>query len=73
MLDVERMVVIFGDDERNKKSFYLKTHEERCQFASELRKRKMRYKYKGGLYVMSFEEAVKALDAIRAVMENDGD
>lgn len=69
MLDVERMVVSFGD-EKNKKSFYLKTHEERCRFASELKKRKLEYKYRGGIYVMSFDEAVKSLDAIIEALRN---
>lgn len=69
MLDVERMVVNL-DEEGNKKSFYLRTHEERCRFASELKKRKLEYKYRGGIYVMSFDEAIQSLDAIIEALRN---
>ena len=64
MLNVERMVVCFDEGQNNKKSFYLKTHHERCLFAAELKKRKIDYKFRGGIYVMTFDEAVASLDAI---------
>jgi len=70
MYHIERMVVNFGNDEKNRKSFYLKTHNERCLFAAELKKRKLEYKFRGNIYVMSLDEAIASLDTIREILIN---